>query len=221
MKNSEWKEDEDPWNSARPEWKEDNDPFSNSNIEAWKDDNGDVSDLESNLNGDGERFGAVKPRPSSPPFSPSSASNSPPAVRRQPGSLLEYQKEYGVLPTCTILTVGEAVNGGILGGAIGLFSGVSEGYQAGIIRQPEFSRFLRSRVIGNALSIGSSLAIWKGGTCLAQGVRKKTDVYNSMFGGFAAGVVFALPSRNPRNILVSGVTYSAIAATFDLLTKQY
>ncbi len=217
-KSSEWKDDDEWSKDSKPEWKEDNDAFNGSSIGAWKEDNDNSFGASSKWDlGGAEAVDGKKQRSSLP----SLTSPSPPSVRRQPGGLLEYQKQYGVVTTCGILTVGEAINGGLLGGAIGLFSGVSEAYQAGIIRQPDFPSFLRSRVIGNAVSIGSSLAIWKGGTCLAMGIRKKQDAYNSMFGGFAAGIVFALPSRNPRNIIVSGLTYSAIAATFDMLTKQY
>jgi hypothetical protein len=136
-------------------------------------------------------------------------------------SSLEVQKQYGVLPTCGVLFVGEAINGGLLGGAIGLFSGISEAYQNQMIGQPDFKYFLRSRVIGNAVSIGGSLAIWRGGTCMAQGIRGKRDIYNSMCGGFCAGMCFALPSRNPRQIVVSGLTYAAIGAVFDTFTGHY
>ena len=200
---SEWDLDSDPFSKQQAEdgtseFKEDSDPFSSASMGSWKED-------------DDNPF---NPKQKLPPSIPN-----PP--RRRPGSLLEYQKQYGVLPTCGILFVGEAVNGAMIGGAIGLFSGISEAYQNQMIGQPDFRYFLRSRVIGNAVSIGGSLAIWKGGSCLAQGIRKKQDLYNSMFGGFAAGMVFALPSRNPRNIIVSGMTYAAIAGVFDALTGQH
>ena len=207
---SEWDLDNDPFSSNQPagdgtsEFKEDSDPFSSASMGSWKED-------------DDNPF---NPKQTLPITSPGGSPSIPNPPRRRPGSLLEYQKQYGVLPTCGILFVGEAVNGAMIGGAIGLFSGISEAYQNQMIGQPDFRYFLRSRVIGNAVSIGGSLAIWKGGSCLAQGIRKKQDLYNSMFGGFAAGMVFALPSRNPRNIIVSGMTYAAIAGVFDALTGQ-
>jgi hypothetical protein len=213
------------------EWKEDEDPFTNA--KDWKED----TSAPNSIWDQGQAFGGSRDADKVPEKSRVVGGKPPPPqlggklggqLGEQPGdpakkpqSLLEYQQKFGVVTTCAILSTGELINGCIIGGVIGAFSGISEGYQQQIHKTPDFKYFLRGRVISNALSIGTSLAVWRGGACVAMGLRKKNDALNSMIGGFFAGVVMGLPSRNPRNMLVSGLSYSFIAGTFDALTKQY
>lgn len=223
---SPWKDDFDPFDEAKEtkEWKDD-EAF--PKITEWQDDN---------------RKWDVNGKISSPSGAPPTSSSTPEKSRSDPAGsggptrnrsvmidgkprtspipIIELQKEFGWPTTCAVITGREFVTGSILGAGIGLISGLQNGYATQTLRDPNFLRILRGVTLSNGLSIGISLAMWKGATCASLGIRKKEDIFNDMFGGAIAGAVFSLPSRNPRHILVSSLSYATLSCCFAAVTGK-
>merc|ERR1711981_996287 len=54
------------------------------------------------------------------------------------------------------------------------------------------------------------------GDCMAQSVRGKDDVWNGVYGGLAAGGVFAMKTASPLRGLGAGLCFGAVSAMVDL-----
>ena len=207
--------------SSGTPWKEDSDPFfgSGGSQKEWKEDV-DGTDYTSERGS----IEAVPPFSENPvPKEPGKSKEAGEKRKNQwkGGGLLSLQEKHGWPMTCGIIAGSELVSGAMVGGAIGAFQGVQKGMAEGGLQHPDFSRIVRASVLSNAIAIGFSLAIWKGTTCASLGIRKKHDIMNEAIGGFTAGMVFALPSRNPMNIAFSGMAYGTLSCVFGVLTGQY
>jgi hypothetical protein len=200
-------------NSLSNPWKEDSDPFLGKT--EWKEDINDTDFISKGI-----YLEVPASSPTTTPKGPRAESIEERNRRWKGGGLLELQQKHGWPMTCTIIAGSELMSGAMAGGAIGAFMGVQRGMAEGGMG-PDFTRILRASVLSNAISIGVSLAIWKGTTCASLGIRKKHDIVNEAIGGFTAGMVFALPSRNPMNIAFSGLSYGALSCILGVVTGQY
>lgn len=138
----------------------------------------------------------------------------------------EQQQEEQLIPktirlsptsTCGLLGLMN-FGGGLFGGAVlGSISTTMDAVQRNYIRSPEFFPTLRAQTMRSAIQFGTWISIYTSSKCMAQVVRNKKDAGNSFIGGFIAGSVVTLNTRNPRVILASGLGNACLLSVFDLL----
>jgi hypothetical protein len=116
---------------------------------------------------------------------------------------------------CTAIGVANFIQGGILGGVIGTFHASIDGFSNGYSRQPGFGRFLFSSGVSSAASFGGWLGAYTSVKCYMKSTRAKDDFLNSFGGGFAAGMVGTLRSRNPRIMIISGLGSGVLMSILD------
>ena len=103
-----------------------------------------------------------------------------------------------------------------MGGCGGLFYGglqtVLEGAAGGNLRQPGFAAYTLRQAGATGKEFGKFSAIYSGTNCYLTSIRGggKSDFVNIGISGFTAGAVSSLKSRNPRQILLSGLASGVI-----------
>jgi Tim17/Tim22/Tim23/Pmp24 family len=117
---------------------------------------------------------------------------------------------------CGLGGAGMMTKGFMAGFVYGVGSTALEGHQAGLSSQPGFG----SLVLRTGVSSGASMAVWLAtystASCACQLYRGgKKDSLNSFVGGFSAGCVSTLRTRNPRVILLSGLTQGVIFTAME------
>ena len=194
---------EDPWGSNKfndpvPEqtWSEDNDPFATTggaepsfNSEGFAEE----SDAD-NLDGlDGEEgLGAKK---------------------KQGGE--DKRAQISGTAYCTILGLGNFIQGGIVGGAVGTVHAVVDGFTTGLRNEPGFGRYVLQAGGSSAVSFGVWLGSYSATKCTLRISRGKNDLFNSFGAGSIAGMISSLRTRNPRIIVVSGVASGILMTALD------
>jgi len=205
------RKEEEGWGE---EWKEDapglggfSDPVFPSNEEfgageVWGD-GGQQTDQAEGLGG------TLTPPPPPPHPSSSAARN----LQREQA----LKENPALIPIiCGLGGVGMMTKGFMAGFVYGVGSTAIEGYQAGLSSQPGFG----SLVLRTGVSSGGSMAVWLAtystASCACQLYRGgKKDSLNSFVGGFSAGCVSTLRTRNPRVILLSGLTQGVIFTAME------
>merc|ERR1711937_743760 len=71
-------------------------------------------------------------------------------------------------------------------------------------------------VARNSILFGLVGGTFATGDCMAASVRGKDDVWNGVYGGLAAGGVFAMKTASPLRGLGAGLTFGAVSALVDL-----
>ena len=120
---------------------------------------------------------------------------------------------------CGVVGVANLIQGAIAGSAIGFFHTMHEAYTLNIMRQPDFPIFLRQGVVRQASNFGGWLAVYGASKCMSTHFRKKDDAMNGFLGGFAAGCVISLQTRNPRTIIAAGLMNGSVMFVMDVITS--
>ena len=106
---------------------------------------------------------------------------------------------------CAITGVVSFINGGKLGAGFGLVTGLYEGYQHGLWREPaRLAGLAGGRSLNQALQFAGYLGVYTGGKCTLAAARGVDDLLNAGLAGCAAGSVGALRTRNPAAIVGGG-----------------
>merc|ERR1711934_27025 len=71
-------------------------------------------------------------------------------------------------------------------------------------------------VARNSALFGLIGGVYMGGDCMAESVRQKKDVWNGVWGGFAAGQVLAFKTASPLRGVAAGLCFASISALVDL-----
>jgi hypothetical protein len=111
---------------------------------------------------------------------------------------------------CGVVGLANLIQGGIAGGAIGFVHTMHDAYQQGIMRQPDFPAYLRQGVFRQSINFGGWLCVYGAAKCMSTHIRKKNDAMNDFVGGFFAGSVVSLQTRNPRTIIAAGLANGSV-----------
>ena len=195
-----WGTDKNKFNDPVPEssWSEDNDPFAtigsgepSFNSEGFVEE----SDTE-NIDGqDG------------------STTDDPLSAKRKQGS--DKRAPISGTAYCTILGLGNFIQGGIVGGAVGTVHAVVDGFTTGLRNEPGFGRYVMQAGGSSAASFGVWLGSYSATKCTLRISRGKNDLFNSFGAGSIAGMISSLRSRNPRIIVVSGLASGVLMTALD------
>ncbi len=121
---------------------------------------------------------------------------------------------------CGVVGIANLIQGGIAGGAIGFVHTMHDAYQQGIIRQPDFPAYLRQGVFRQSINFGGWLCVYGAAKCLSTHVRKKNDAMNDFVGGFCAGSVVSLQTRNPRTIVAAGLANGSVMLVMNMFMNR-
>jgi hypothetical protein len=117
---------------------------------------------------------------------------------------------------CTVAAAVNFIEGGVVGALVGGVHAVVDGYSHGFARQAGFGRYVVGASLGSAVSFGGWLGSYKGTKCYMRAMRGKDDTLNSFGGGFVAGLVGSLRTRNPRVMVVSGIGSGILMSVLDV-----
>ncbi len=90
-------------------------------------------------------------------------------------------------------TVGETVNGALIGTGFGVLA-IATGFSHCAIKQVSYKPMLQKRTKGTAI-LAASLAALQFGTAVSANIREKEDAVNSIYGGISLGFVMGAVSR--------------------------
>jgi hypothetical protein len=135
----------------------------------------------------------------------------PPAVEAQPPGAKRKVKPS--LPLCGVVGAANFVQGGIIGAGFGLVMGGYQGYEAGL-RAQSLRAYTWGRVKSSAFSFAAWLGAYRGVKCSMMVLRGKRDWVNGAVAGGVAGMLPAIPTRDPRLI---GISFLSSAALMGLL----
>ena len=116
---------------------------------------------------------------------------------------------------CTILGIGNFVQGGVVGGAVGSIHAIADGFTTGIRHDPGFGRYVVQAGVSSAASFGVWLGVFTSSKCVLKLSRGKSDLFNSFWAGTSAGMASSLRTRNPRIIAVSGLASGVLMTALD------
>ena len=139
-------------------------------------------------------------------------------VKKQPS--LEKRPQLSGTAYCTILGLGNFIQGGIVGGAVGTVHAVVDGFTTGLRNEPGFGRYVMQAGGSSAASFGVWLGSYSATKCTLRISRGKNDLFNSFGAGTIAGMISSLRSRNPRIIVVSGVASGVLMTALDAFGGQ-
>merc|ERR1712167_142846 len=71
-------------------------------------------------------------------------------------------------------------------------------------------------VARNSALFGMIGGVYMGGECAAESIRMKTDFWNGVYGGFAAGQILAFKTASPLRGVAAGLCFASISAFVDL-----
>jgi len=120
---------------------------------------------------------------------------------------------------CLILATGGFVQGGIAGFVFGSFNSAITGVMQGQHRMPGFARFIGA---GSRQTAGQ-FSVWLGtfyGARCAVNPFIKNDQASSAVGGFAAGFVSGMRTRNLKAMVAQGIVSSALVTLFDMFSAK-
>ena len=200
-------DEEDPkdWNADEDPWKDSGSKFDSDGFHSGFGNDTEDSGFSGNDGTYGEDGMEKNQTPSKPQERAGQEQLVPKTIKLSPTS------------TCGLLGLMN-FGGGLFGGAVlGSISTTMDAVQRNYIRSPEFFPTLRAQTMRSSLQFGTWISIYTSSKCMAQVVRKKKDAGNSFIGGFIAGSVVTLNTRNPRVILASGLGNACLLSVFDLL----
>lgn len=153
--------------------------------------------------------GGAAPLPPQPPQPPQVSS-------REAEALLKTQM--GPYTLCFASGVASFVRGGVLGSGIGLVTGLYEGFQLGLWREPpRLLGLVGGRTAAQGLQFGGYLGVYQGTKCTVAAARGSDDVLNAGFGGCAAGAMGALRTRHPPSIAMGAFFGGAMMMVVESL----
>jgi hypothetical protein len=126
----------------------------------------------------------------------------------------------GGLGYCGVVGVTSAISGGVAGAALNFVHTMHEGWQLGILKEPDFPRHLRSSMLQQGANFGGWLAVYGSVKCASTHIRKKNDGINSFIGGCCAGMTVTLQTRNPRTIIAAGLLNGSVMFVLDLFSSS-
>lgn len=140
----------------------------------------------------------------------------PQASSREAEALLKRQ--VGPYTLCFGSGVASFVRGGMLGSGIGLVTGLYEGFQLGLWREPpRLLGLVGGRTATQGLQFGGYLGVYQGTKCTMAAARGSDDVINAGFGGCAAGAMGALRTRHPPSIAMGAIFGGAMMMVLESL----
>ncbi len=118
---------------------------------------------------------------------------------------------------CLIYGSANIIQGAVLGLAIGGVQGVFVGITSGMHRQPGFGGAVWHAAKSSGVQFGVWLGVYSGCRCALAVTRRKDDKLNVFGGGFAAGCVATLRTRNPALIVTNGVASGLIVTILEAI----
>jgi len=131
--------------------------------------------------------------------------------------------------SCLARTVNSAVDGVILGGALGGIMASTRAFELGV--RGGAGRFMLVSSLRSGLSFAGFLASFNGGTCVLENLRGRRDVVNPFVVGGFMGVAGALPGwmtpmphapwtyRNNRALVGAGISSALLCSFFYLISS--
>ena len=118
--------------------------------------------------------------------------------------------------------IGGMVQGGLAGFIFGGFNHAFMGLVGGRHKYPGFGK----EIMANSRISSGMFALWLGtyfsAQCVVKSVRKQThaDLFTVGISGALAGAVSVLKTRNPRAIMVNGMTSAALVVLVQMFSSR-
>jgi hypothetical protein len=109
-----------------------------------------------------------------------------------------------------IIFVRSFFTGAVIGGLFGGIQGAAYGFQNRAALGGNIGPVIREASLTSAKSFGLWLGTYQSSTAVLSRIRHKNDMGNSIIGGFLAGAISTLSTRNRSQIIYSGVTSGAL-----------
>lgn len=122
---------------------------------------------------------------------------------------------------CTLLAIGGMVQGSIAGFIFGTFNHAFMGLVSGRHKYPGFGK----EIMANSRMSAGMFALWLGtyfgSQCVVKSIRKqeRADILTVGLSGYMAGAVSVLKTRNPRAIMVNGLTSATLVMVVQMFSS--
>lgn len=117
---------------------------------------------------------------------------------------------------CPLTGVAAFIQGGVVGGVVGLFSGISQTIGNGAaIEGGSIPKYLGYSIARSSWGFGVFMGTYSGTKCFMRTSRGRSDLLNTFAAGFAAGYVGSLHTRSQRTMLLSGAASGALMTVLD------
>jgi hypothetical protein len=118
-----------------------------------------------------------------------------------------------------IIFIRSAFQGAIVGGVFGGLQGAFYGFQNRAALGGNVGTYVMQMSVASGKSFGLWLGTYQASTVFLGRIRHKNDVVNPMIGGFLAGSLSSLASRNRTQILYNGVASGVLMGFMHSFSK--